>query len=162
MYIETHCFALEDSLVIFVLHPTHTSVFMHLSLHSERWTVPSLFAVVSETAATLTITAASHLHKLSTRSIRDKGLTHLTFCSLWLGVCHVTRGGGGGWGGLVGAVKCKQCLAHHTPGAIFMIFRQIRIESMVKKVMSWTKKRKKSCDVLVFLSACSYLMKHYK
>lgn len=35
LYIETHCFALEDSLVIFVLHPTHTSVFMHLSLHSE-------------------------------------------------------------------------------------------------------------------------------
>lgn len=64
-------------------------------------------------------------------------------------------GGWGGVGGLVGAVKCKQCLAHHTPGAIFMIFRQIRIESMVKKVMSWTKKEKK-----VVMCLCFYLLAH--
>lgn len=56
------------------------------------------------------------------------------------------------------ASKCKPCLAHLTAGAIFVITRQIRIERSVMKVQ---KKRKKiDCDVLVFLSACSYLMKH--
>lgn len=51
---------------------------------------------------------------------------------------------------------CKQCSARHAPGGIFVFIRQIRIESMVKEVMCWAKKI--DCDVLVFLSACSYLI----
>lgn len=63
-----------------------------------------------------------------------------------------------------GASKCTVLSTpHHTAGAIFVNITQIRIESMVMEVMSWGKKKVIiDCDVLVFLSACSYLMTHYK
>ena len=80
------------------------------------------------------------LSELSTCPIiRDEGPTHYHFAAFgWGGPlsCNTREGACRG-------SKCKRCLAHHTLCAICVINRQIRIESMVKKVMSWAKKKTK-------------------